>query len=71
MKIEEAILYFRVLFDENEKIDCVIDEIELRIPKHDRFSSLDKHEWYIHNKYRKQFSDLLNQYLGSNQLSLF
>jgi len=71
MKIEDAMLYFRVLFDDKENIDQVISEIELRIPRHDRFCSADKHEWYIHNRYRKQFSQLLNQYLGKDQLSLF
>jgi hypothetical protein len=71
MKIEEAMLYFRVLFDQKERIDQIINEIEIRIPEHDRFCSSDKHEWYIHNRYRKQFGSLVNQFLGKDQLSLF
>jgi hypothetical protein len=71
MHIEKTMLYFYVRFDDKEAIDSIINQIELRIPNHDRFSSADKHEWYIHNKYRKQFKDLVNQYLGVNQLSLF
>jgi hypothetical protein len=71
MRIEETMLYFRVLFDEDEKLDSIVAEIELRIPVHERFCSADQHEWYIHNKYRRQFTDLINRHLGSNQLSLF
>ena len=63
MKIENAMLYFRVLFDQKETINQIINEIEIRIPEHDRFCSSDKHEWYIHNRYRKQFGALVNQYL--------
>jgi hypothetical protein len=71
MQIEETMLYFHVRFDEKEIIDPIVNQIELRIPNHERFCSPDKHEWYIHNRYRRQFSDLVNQYLGINQLSLF
>jgi hypothetical protein len=71
MIVEEAMLFFRVRFHENEKIDPIIQGIESSIPEQDRFSSPDKHEWHIHNSHRRQFEELVSTYLSQKQLSLF
>ena len=71
MIIEEAMLFFRVKFNENEKIGPIIEYIENMIPETDRFSTPDKHEWHIHNSYRCQFDSLITNYFKKNQLSLF
>ena len=71
MIIEEAMLFFKVTFRENERIDPIIRGIESNIPESDRFSSEDRHEWHIHNRYRRRFEELLSNYMHQNQMQLF
>lgn len=71
MIVEEAMLFFKVKFQENERIDPIIRSIESSIPENERFSSEDKHEWHIHNRYRRRFEELISDYVHQNQMKLF
>jgi hypothetical protein len=71
MIIEEAMLFFRVKFHDNEQTEEIIRGIEEAIPETDRFSSEDKHEWHIHNRYRRRFEELITSYVQQTQMTLF
>jgi hypothetical protein len=71
MIIEEAMLFFRVKFQQNERIDPIVRGIEASIPENERFASEDKHEWHIHNRYRRRFDELMSSYLNQSQTRLF
>lgn len=71
MIIEDAMLFFKVRFYENEKIEPIVQGIESSIPETDRFSTPDKHEWHIHNSHRRQFDELVSNYMSRKQMRLF
>jgi len=70
MKIEDNMLFFKFILDDNDEILRIMGMIEEQIPDHDRATTDEKNIILIHNKHRRTINQIIAQNQKS-QLSLF